>query len=166
MQFDEAREVLSELILERAAKTEADLGFGWVATPDAPSAYRALLQAFRHSELTGSPLPVSSENSGSVVYTSTDVNMAMRYWHDVNHVRLGLTFNSVDELALGLWHLAELGRAGWPPESAVGRLLEIDLLGQNYLWAVARRFATDQLQFTRYCFEHGLHQGVLNEAKN
>jgi hypothetical protein len=159
------REVLSEFVLEQAHRTAERVGFKWVGTTEAPDRYQPLVSAYQHSKASGEPLPISSENSHSVIYTSPDVNVAWRFWHDVHHVELGLSFKSVDELALALWHLGELQQAGFSRGSMPWRLLHADLVGQAHLWALARRYPEDQASFVRSCLSLGFEQGLLAEAK-
>ena len=160
-----AREVLSEFVLERAQATAERVGFKWLPTPDAPDRYGPLVAAVQHSQATGDPLPISSANSDSVIYTSSEVNIAWRFWHDVHHVQLALSFTSVDELALALWHLGELEAAGFARVSLPWRLLHADLVGQAQLWAFTRRYSSDQARFVRACIAQGFDHGLLEEAR-
>ncbi len=160
-----ARERLSAFIVAEAQATAHDAGFGWSARPDAPDKYPLLREHYEQVRRSGGPLHVSSYNSGNVVFTSPEVNHAFRFWHDMHHLKLGLSFKFVDEIELGLWHLEQLQRAGFGRSSLESRLLETDVLGQNYLYSVAKCHPTDQLAFVRRCLQHGLHEGVLLEAR-
>src|SRR5271167_4675063 len=107
-EFQQACDTLGRFIARQARATAAEVGFGYVLTPVAPNNYAALREAFELSATTGVPLPISSENSDAVIYSAPSVNAALRFWHDVSHVRRGLTFELVDELELSLWHLDQL----------------------------------------------------------
>jgi hypothetical protein len=161
----EAMTTLSAFILRRAHELRAKLGFGWVPAVDAPDTYPDLLQAFRRSQQTGQPLPVSSQHNESVIYVSLHVNSAMRFYHDVRHVQTGLTFDLVDELELAQVQLGELAAAGYPPSSLVWQLLHADLAGQAYLLAVSGQFPVDQRGFALDCVRQGLDRAVITTAR-
>lgn len=161
----EASEILSSFIEEAACRTVEEIGFGYALTPEAPNTYPALREAFERSATTGVPLPISSENSGAVIYNRPSVNGALRFWHDVNHVRNGLNFELVDELELSLWHLGQLEAEGHERGSLVWRLLHADLTGQAYVQAFARRFPLDQRRFVAGCVTAGFDYGLLDELR-
>lgn len=161
----DAADTLSAFILSAAAQTTEQLGFGYVLVSDAPSTFPTLNAAYAESLATGTPLPISSENSDDVIYTSARVNGALRFWHDVNHIRRRLDFGLVDELELSLWHLSELEKAGHPRGSLVWRLLHADLTGQAYVQAFAHQFACDQHRFVTGCVAAGFDHGLLAELK-
>jgi len=163
--FLDAADTLSVFILNAAAQTAEQLGFGYVLVPDAPNTFPTLSAAYAESVNTGAPLPISSENSDDVIYTSAGVNGALRFWHDVNHIRRRLDFGLVDELELSLWHLGELEKAGHPRDSLVWRLLHADLTGQAYVQAFAHRFPFDQHRFVTGCVTAGFDHGLLAELK-
>lgn len=160
-----ARRLLSAFITTHADATAQRLGFGWTAGPSAPSTYQQLRGAVAHCQATGEPLLVSSEHSDSVIYTRPEVNHAFRFWHDVSHVRRGLSFELPDELELALWHLDVLRRGGAEPASLQYRLLEADLVGQLLLMGLAKRFPYDQEDFVLDCAERGLDYGLLAEIR-
>ena len=160
-----ARQTLTEFVREQANKAAADLGFGYVAQPGAPHTFERLERAFEQSAQSGDPLPVSNEHSGSVIFTDPAVNFAMRFWHDVNHVRRQLSFHLVDELELSLWHLSVLEAAGFPPNGLEWQLLHADLVGQVYVMSLVRRFPLDQKRFAEGCVGSGFDRAVLDEAR-
>lgn len=159
------REVLSQFVVHQAEQTATEVGFGWRPCPDAPNRYDVLQRAYAHSVRTGACLPISSANQDSVVFTSSEVNVAMRFLHDVNHCRRKLSFALPDELELGLWHLSELEAAGFAPHTTVWRLLHADLIGQATVMAYVRRFPHDQAAFVRGCISHGFDRGLLSELR-
>lgn len=161
----EASDILSAFIVQQAQRTAEEVGVGYVLTPDAPSTYPALVDAYTRSVMTGVPLPISSENTDDVIYTAAKVNGALRFWHDVSHVRRRLTFNLVDELELSLWHLGQLEAAGHLPGSLVWQLLHADLTGQTYVQAFAQRFPFDQRRFVTGCVTAGFDHGLLQELR-
>lgn len=161
-----AADELSGFIDKAAARTADEIGFGYVLTPDAPNTFGTLTAAYAHSVATGDPLPISSENSDDVIYHPASVNGALRFWHDVNHIRRRLDFGLVDELELSLWHLGELENAGYRRGSLVWRLLHADLTGQAYVQAFAHRFPFDQRRFVTGCVTAGFDHGLLAELRN
>ena len=165
-EFQQASDNLGRFIEQQAQATAAEVGFGYVLTPVAPNNYAALREAFELSARTGVPLPISSENSDEVIYTAPSVNAALRFWHDVNHVRRWLDFGLVDELELSLWHLGELEAAGYERGSLVWRLLHADLTGQAYVQAFAKRFPFDQRRFVTGCVTAGFDHGLLDELRH
>lgn len=161
----DAADELSAFIVAAAARTAEQVGFGYILVPDAPNTFPTLTEAYAHSVATGEPLPISSDNSDDVIYNPASVNGALRFWHDVNHVRRRLDFGLVDELELSLWHLDELENAGHSRDSLVWRLLHADLTGQAYVQAFAQRFPFDQHRFVTGCVTAGFDHGLLAELK-
>lgn len=160
-----ARATLSDYVLDHAARTEHDIGFGYIGQRQAPSTYESLFAAYTHSVATGEPLPISSENSTDVIFSSPEVNVAHRFVHDVHHCRLNLDFGLVDELELAIWHLDRLEDAGFAPNSLEWRLLHADLIGQIQINAFAKRFPSDQRQFGLDCALLGFDRGILTELR-
>lgn len=160
-----ARVTISQFVVEQAEKTKSAVGFDYEIREAAPATFAALRTAYAHSERTGEPLPVSNEHSESVVYAKPEVNFAMRFWHDVSHVRRGLTFELVDELELALWHLGVLECEGFGSDTVVWQLLHTDLIGSVYVMALSRRFPLDQLRFAQGCVANGFDAGVAAELR-
>ena len=162
-----ATEVVSRFIDAMARRMTKVVGFSWVATPTAPSIYPELRAAYELSKQTRSPLPVSSLYCDTVIYPRRQDNYKLRFWHDALHVQTGLSFDVADELELGLHHTRIAEREGLRKRSLPWRLLRVDLLGQNYLMAVAKRFPIDQRKFTERCIQFGLDEAIemeLHEA--
>jgi hypothetical protein len=163
--FDVASKNLSRFVVVQANNAVKDLGFTWDARADAPDDYEKLQKAYKLSRQTGQPLPVSSLYCDSVIYQKVEINYAMRFWHDTLHVETGLTFSLDDELELGLHHLKVAENNGIVKDSLEWRILRVDILGQNYLLGIAKRFPLDQATFVHGCINHGLDAGVLLEAR-
>lgn len=156
-----ATEVVSRFIDAMARCMAKMVGFSWVATPTAPSIYPELRAAYEVSKRTHSPLPVSSLYCNTVIYPQRHDNYKLRFWHDTMHVRTGLSFDVADELGLHHTRIAE--QEGIAKGSLPWRLLRIDLLGQNYLMAVSKRFPADQRKFTERCIQYGLDEAIMME---
>ncbi|MBX4170322.1 hypothetical protein K3M35_16930 [Rhodococcus sp. DMU2021] len=162
-EIERAREALSCWVFTTATVKTQECGFGWTPRPDAPSTYMDLRAAYSHAKERGGSLPVSSENSLSVILTSPDANAAWRFVHDMAHVEHDLSFSLPDEYELALWHLSELERAGFRPHSLEYAFLKADTLGQVIINAVAKRFPDDQELFALECQRCGFEQGILRE---
>lgn len=160
----DARASLSLFVEHRAHRVTEEVGFGWVGVPVAPATFPQLRFAFRRSQSSGEPLPVSNLFCDRTVFDTPAVNIAFRFWHDTAHCRLGYSFELPDEWELAMWHLDELQR-GFPPESDEHQLLRLDLLGQIILLGVAGRFPFDQRDFTTTCGVFGLDAGILTELR-
>ena len=164
-QIDRARRTLTRYVFTAATTKARKCGFAWTPRPDAPSTYPELCAAYSRSAESGGSLPVSSENSASVILTSPDANFAWRFVHDVAHVERGLSFSLPDEYEVALWHLSELERDGFGPESLEYAFLKADTLGQVIINAVVHRFPADQELFDLECQLYGFEQGILREIR-
>ena len=161
----QARDNLTRWVMRTATDTARREGFAWVPRADAPSTYPDLCAAFARSKRSGASLPVSSQNSASVILTSPDANFAWRFVHDATHVERGLSFSLPDEYELALWQLSGLERDGFAPDSLEYAFLKADTLGQVIINAVARRFPGDQELFDLECQRFGFEQGILREIR-
>lgn len=165
-EYLEARRRLSAFVESQARETAAWLGFGWTVRNDAPDTFQKLEDAFWESVASKKPLPVSGLYCQNTIYESSQVNHAMRFWHDAHHVRLRLSFNLQDELELGLWHRDQLVQVGgFKPSSIECKLMHIDTVGQNYLLAITGSFPVNQQEFALRCLEAGVDEGVLIELR-
>lgn len=164
-QYQEARINLSMFVSDMADKRAHELGFNWVPAVDAPATYRELKQVFAESVETKIPMPVYSLYCDLSVFTDAATNMALRFWHDSLHIETGLTFSLADEHELALEHLRIIEREGIKKNSMEWQMLRIDLLGQNYLRAMCKKFPDNQERFVRRCLEIGFDEGVLEEVR-
>lgn len=160
-----ARTELSGFVRFKASETEQHVGFGLTAVPDAPSAYQQLRGAYADSKMTGTPLPVYDQFCDTSIYLEPRDNIRLRFWHDVHHVLLGLSFNLDDELELATWHCLQLELAGFDPSGLGYRLFRTDLVGQIYLMGIAKRFPYNQRRFVETCLSHGFDVGLLDELR-
>lgn len=160
-----ARINLSRFVREQAEHAARELGFGWIGVADAPSTYPQLRGAFAHSTATAEPLPISNLYCDDTIFMEPDDNVAFRFWHDVSHCRLGLSFSLPDEWELSLWHLAQLNAAGLGPKTREYELFRLDALGQIILLALVERFPFNQGEFARTCADVGLDAGILAELR-
>lgn len=161
----QARQTLSFVVEAEAGRTAAEIGFGWAPDSAAPDRDDVLRAAYEHSAGTGEALPVSDLFCESTIYTDPKTNMAFRFWHDVSHVRQGLSFGLVDELELAIWHLHQLEQHGHGPGTVTWDLLRADLIGQIYVMGLVQRFPLVQDRFVLDCVRRGLDAGVLAECR-
>ena len=158
-----ARQELSLFVIQRAIDCRSVLGFGWKGVPDAPSTYADLKAAFAISQDTRQPLPVSSENLNNTVFLYETADYALRFWHDTSHVLRQRSFRTVDELDLGLWHVAVAKAMGLSAPAL--KLLDADLIGQQLLYAATKTFPIDQLEFDLDVLTYGVADAIVLERE-
>lgn len=141
--IDRARHSLSGAIDYLARRERAYTGIGMVAVADAPDTWEAL-QAV---DLTAGVLPVWDGASGSTVYATPEDNYAFRYWHDMGHLRHGLSFTPDDEITLQHEHHLPRVAAIVGTDSLAYRLYHADTVGQIEYVMQHHRFPDDQLAF-------------------
>jgi hypothetical protein len=163
--YQEARINLSMFVTDMAHKRAHELGFTWVPAVDAPATYRELKKVFAESVETGTAMPVYSLYCDLSIFKDAATNMALRFWHDSLHIETGLSFSLPDEHELALEHLNIMEREGIKKHSLEWEMLRIDLLGQNYLRAMCKKFPDNQERFVRRCLEIGFDEGVLEEVR-
>lgn len=160
-----ARITLSRFVRQKAEEAGLERGYGWIGVPVAPGTYPQLRAADERSRRTGEPLPVSNLYCEDTIYVEPADNVAFRFWHDVSHVRLGLSFSLEDEWELASWHLRQLQLVGLGPGTREYSLLRADLFGQLILLGIARRFPFAQGDFSRTCAQLGMEEGILRELR-
>jgi len=163
MDLKRARGRLSEWMLGFAEATAEELGFGWQPTPTAPNTYRGLKAAFTLSLQDGRPLPVFSENSDPVVFSDPAANIAYRFVHDCHHVILDYSFSSKHEFGLARWQMERLREAGFTEKDLEWQLFYADAIGQVHLYALTKKFVSNQLRFALDCVRHGMEQALALE---
>lgn len=147
---------LGTVVQAQARAMQAILGFGWIGRADAPSTFPELQRAFISSQVSGRPLPVSDQHAETVVYDTTDQNLAFRFWHDATHVLLGCAFDLDSELTVAVAHLDVLRAYGFGPASMEHALSHADTVGQTICVATAGAFPEDQACFVRTSLDRGL----------
>ncbi len=160
-----ARHEVTSFVRFKADETAKAVGFNFVGVPDAPSEYQQLRGAYADAWATKTPLPVSNEHCDTSIYLEPADNMRFRFWHDVHHVKLGLSFNLDDELELATWHCQQMESAGFRPDSLGFRMFRADLVGQLYLMGIKGRFPYNQRRFVETCLTHGLDLALLDEIR-
>lgn len=138
---------LSRFIRQQYCMQRVRLGFGVAPSLEAPSTFAELQEECSSCLKSGKPLRVSSLNSEPVIYDSPTTNYMFRYWHDTNHVILGLSFEPHDEFALAGYHLETLCGEGFGRETLESDLLLADTWGQAYFQWRTGRYVGNQLRF-------------------
>jgi hypothetical protein len=139
------------------------VGFGWKGDPHAPGDYRSLLRAYVRSQVSGQPLPVSDEHTEPTVYGSLEANLALRFWHDLTHVRLHQGFDLDGEIEVASAQLDVLAAAGFQPGSLEYELLHADTLGQTVCAVATGDFPKDQVCFARVSLGSSLTAAIRSE---
>jgi hypothetical protein len=159
----EARHNLSRFVEHQAEAIASWEGIRWVPVADAPSTFDDLHRAYCWATTTKSDLPVSSLYSDSTIYTAPEANHAMRFWHDVTHVRLMAEFDVDGELEVAVAHLDVLRAWGFGPETFEHKMMHADTIGQLYFSLVTGTFPADQLRFAEACIELGTADAIERE---
>lgn len=160
-----ARHNLTRHIHREAERIIQRAGFGWYATADAPSTYKDLKAAYVQCVERRQPLPVSDENSETVIWDQPQDNFIYRFVHDMSHVEMGLGFTPCDEFELAHRMLARLERSGYRSDSLEWQLYAADAVGQTMFYAITKRFVTDQLQYAVDVVAYGLDRAIVLEME-
>lgn len=160
-----ARSELTSFVQQQARETAVSLGFSYESCADAPSTYQQLRGAYAESEDSGTPLLVSNLFCDTSIFFTAEDNIRFRFWHDTSHMKLGVSFKLDDELELGMWHLEQLERAGYPKDSLPWKVFHADIVGQIQLMALIGRFPIHQRRFVADCIEYGFEGGLMEEIR-
>ncbi len=152
-----------EFILGRAHELEGELGFGYRASELAPSTYAELLAEHAACRLSGLPVRVSSFNNDTTVF-GPDVNLAYRFWHDCEHVRLRADFSHGGEVIVAGQQMHEFERSGVRPYSPAWKLLFVETFGYTECNRLLGVFPEDQRQFAADYLEHRLPEAIRREG--
>jgi hypothetical protein len=147
------------VVIEATAMAQL-VGFGWQGDPQAPADYRSLLLAYVRSQVSGQPLPVSDEHTDPSIYGSVEATLALRFWHDLTHVRLHQGFDLDGEIEVATAQLDVLNAAGFQRGSLEYELLHADTLGQTVCVAATGTFPKDQMCFARESLANSLTAAI------
>lgn len=163
-QYRSACSNLHRFVIAQAAATRELVGFGWEGDPLAPADYRSLLRAYARSRATGAPLPISDEHSELSIYGNLEGNLAVRFWHDLTHLRLGRGFDLDGEIEVSLAQLDVARAAGFTPGSLEFELFHADTLGQTLCGVATGQFPRNQVCFARLSLESSLTHAIRSET--
>lgn len=155
---------LSTMFFAEATRLAEAEGFGWRPSPDAPSTFEGVLDAYQRSKESGERYPVLSTGSESTVYASAEVNHAFRFVHDLTHARLELDFSPDAELYVTVEHLNLLRCSGYEVGCLEWHFLHADTIGQIVAGCVLGRFVLDQRVFDIDCVRLGLRAAIELES--
>lgn len=114
---------------------------GWRGHDKAPDNLRDLAAAWDNCKRIGGPVIVSDLHCDRTVFSSPDVNMAFRAWHDYRHITEGAEFDDAGEYAV---HNAMCR------DSALWRVERgIDLMGMRRAYALLEAENLGQLAYWR-----------------
>lgn len=154
---------LAEATAFIAESMASTAGFGWSAEREAPGRYEDLSIAYEYSKSTFAPLPVSSLNCVTTVFTDPIFNLAARFWHDLTHVRLGSDFSEAGEAAVAAAQLYTIRLHGFEPKSPAYQVLAIETNGQDRCLRELGHYPSSQLRFTVRAFEMGVDYAIACE---
>jgi hypothetical protein len=163
LSLPEATRRYSELVSAISSQSAEAVGFGWRASSVAPSSLAEVQFEARLSRATGLPFRVSSLHCDQVVL-SASVNQAFRFWHDMTHLQVGTSFDTVGEIEVGQRQLEQFEQLGVSPRSLVWRLLFADTIGQTRCVSMISRFPYNQRRFTLDYLYYGLDTAIRMEA--
>lgn len=162
--FKQGAGLAGQWLLDQAGKKSAQLGFSYIAKEDSPNTIGELRAAFRVSQKTGDPLPVSSKND-TTPYPDDEHVYAQRFYHDCTHMLTGLSFDLKDEIQVSRIHLSDMQMSGLKVQSMEYQILQADLVGQVYCQGLSHKFVSDQTLFIREACQHGLTEAVCRELQ-
>ena len=87
---------------------------------------------------------VSDQFCEQTIYVRPEDNYAMRFWHDVTHVRLEADFTVDGETSVAEAHPDLLSCYGYGPEALEYQMLKADTFGQLYFSLATGTFPVDQ----------------------
>jgi len=151
-----ARTNLSALVRCQAEAAASFYSITWEPSHAAPSTFHDL-QVCVHRACSNwtAGVPVSDQFSDHTIFMSPQDNYAMRFWHDITHVRLDADFGIEGEASVAEAHLDVLASYGFGPESLEYQLLKADTLGQLWYNAATGTFPEDQSAFVHSVVEVG-----------
>lgn len=161
-----ARRRLSEMVVSQAEACAVLVGFGWEPAEDLPDSFDKLREEFSACAGSGRPLRVATVNVEPSIFVGPEINIAMRFWHDVTHIESGQDFGFAGEVAVAQIHLDALVAAGEEEGSVAWHLLRADTVGQNMVFAMTGGgFVPGQQAFARSVLRSGLPFAVLEAVE-
>lgn len=161
-----ARAEVSDFVRYQAAAARDRVGFWYSPDPLAPGTFEELLDAFCKSTLSHRPLPVSSLHCEGTIYDEPEDNIRFRFWHDTEHVRMGLSFNPADELVVAHQHLSDARDYGMSPSGLAYRLLQADTVANIEASVALGRFPSSGLAFALDCLNEGPEEAIRAQGEH
>lgn len=164
LSLPEATRRYADLVSAMSSQSAEEVGFGWRASPVAPSSLAELQFEARLARVNGLPMRVSSLHCDRAVLPGS-VNRAFRFWHDMTHLQVGAGFDTMGEIEVGQRQLEQFEQLGVAPRSLVWRLLFADTIGQTRCVLMISRFPYNQRRFTLDYLYYGLDTAIRMEAR-
>jgi hypothetical protein len=127
-------------------------------TPDAPNTWEAL-QKYRDVF----PLPVYDGGSETSIFSSKEVNIAARAWHDQTHLVYNLSFSVEDEIQVARIQCNNLMTAGF---KRYINLIWCDVVGQVLFYDKYKMYVRDQNAFVCSLLKRGAKYGDIDYIKS
>jgi hypothetical protein len=146
-QFDAAIEELKTFLEAQETKAKAE-GWTWFESTNAPSSYAelTLYNEARH-------LPIETDGNESSVY-GRHHNLLFRFWHDMTHLKLGVSFNKKGEYAVVDSHLKDAEAHGLSKMAT--SILYADTKGQIDYYDWNKRYVNNQSDFIHIALQRGI----------
>lgn len=127
-------------------------------TPDAPNTWEALQ---KHKDVF--PLPVFDGGCDSSIFSSKEVNIAARAWHDNTHLVYNLSFSVEDEIQVARIQCENLKLAGLPRYT---NIIWLDVVGQILFYDKYKMYVKDQNAFVVSLLKRGCVYGDIEYIKS
>lgn len=124
------------------------------ASDNAPSTYRGLRVVYGNTAAMSKPMPVYGGECHNTIWSSPEVNLAFRAWHDEIHVLLDYDFSMRDEMLVARQHIIEVGR--WSRNDRFDNVLWCEIAGQRLFYEMYRQYVPNQNAFVCSLLKHGV----------
>ena len=155
-QFNNACQELGLFVLQQASNL---MGQGWTckATSNAPESYPELVDS-----VINGVVPIANYGCDHTIYDDAATNIAFRFWHDVLHIKHGLSFSKDAEMTVAAHHIRAARDAGLSDLAL--NILNADTTGQVLYYYTHKKFVGHQKAFVYDCIRQGglttIHSGV------
>lgn len=119
------------------------------ATPDAPNTWKELQDWWESKGKYGEPMPVFDGGCDQTIYSQPYINHAFRAWHDMIHLKNGLSFQPEDEAKTAFIHMAACDNV------ADALTIFADVYGQVLFYQKTGQFVENQSQFVGQFIKKG-----------
>jgi len=143
---------LGQFLCETEQNLIAD-GWSWYGTSTAPESFADL-----QSHALNKIIPVANYGCDNSVYGSSELNMKMRFFHDITHVKSGLGFSCNEELKVVDLQLEVMKKAGL--SSLAMKIFFYDFAGQAKYYERNRAFVIQQNAFVDSCLQNGIDEAI------
>ena len=128
----------------------------FMAVPDAPESFKALLD-YAYNDSNNALMPVYSGGNEGSIYGEHG-NLCFRAWHDACHIRVMEGFSFWGEVKTIREQYRQAKRAGMSKEGL--KLLWLDAFGQVCYYYKHKEFVNNQQAFVNHALEHGIREAI------